>query len=845
MRRIQRNRKTKDEKRILVGASQELIDVKNVIDGIIETYTGRYYGVVEILPINFYKKSPSEQLDTMAEYLRIFTTGDFKVYKLKVMSDMAEPTELINNLRWKNKDEKNISLKTELDDYIDFIQKQSKTNAVTKRYFFIWRYTGSNGKMASSMDEIIDEMVMQRQFVESVFSSCGNPTVKPDANDENGNVTDYNRLTLSYLYKFYNRKTSKTESMDERAARVKRDFDVFNKNAKGLSEPKKLTFPDILAPKGVSFTSRHTMFMDGTCYGFVGVIGKSWNRVNALNWFDRCTEFGAIVDVDLIGRVASGLAVNASLAGFNKVSKAILDESKRESAIISGLGSKREDTVYYSQAMKDGAEIHQCGIVFTIRTNTPKENKKLVKKFKDQLVKHLELLPTDTTCKVQDYFSLADPLINFNSAFSTISKDLITEDLASTYCYTAYEINDPKGFVLGKLVGKNTLVILDNFISAKFSNSNIVVLGQPGAGKSFTMMMIGRRLYFNGVRITYIIPKKGYEYKPLCKAMNGNYIAIYPGSEVCINVFDIQPEDEIDIEALGDEITIDTEASLLANKIKDIVAWIKMTAVSEPDKQKDIWFSRENLELLNDLIYEVYSEKGITDDNDSIYLDKEKKVLKEMPIIGDLYEKTKLYAQLKGITMLLNTFVNGTCKNLNGQTNIKYKSNFTVYDVNEDKMDKSLFPSFMFLCTLFTYGRVKGNKYVKDMIFLDEVWKIMADKQAAETVEDMVRICRSYGAGTCVGTQMLGDLKKAGKSGEAVLGCSDLTILLKMKPEQIDLVENTFRLSEADKKTIDRFPANGRGLLITNNDRLKIDLVATDWEKKLFNTSIDKRKGVA
>ena len=88
-------------------------------------------------------------------------------------------------------------------------------------------------------------------------------------------------------------------------------------------------------------------------------------------------------------------------------------------------------------------------------------------------------------------------------------------------------------------------------------------------------------------------------------------------------------------------------------------------------------------------------------------------------------------------------------------------------------------------------------------------------------------------------------LKKAGKSGEAVLGCSDLSILLKMKPEQIDLVEQTFRLTDADKKTIDHFPANGKGLLITNNDRLKIDLIATEWEKKLFNTSIDKRQGVA
>ena len=842
---MQKSRVEKDKRRINVGASQELVDVKNIIDGIIETYSGRYYGVVEILPINFYKKNTVEQIDTISEYLRIFASKDFKIYKIKIMSDIAEPTELINNLKWKNRNETNVSLQTELEDYLNFIQTQSQTNAVTKRYFFIWRYTGSNGKMATTVDEIVDEMIMQRQFVESVFSACGNPTIKPEDVDSYERTTDYNRFALEYLYKFYNRKTSKIESLDDRAERMRMDFTNFNKNAKGLKEEKKLSFADILAPKGASFTSRHTMFMDGTCYGFVGVNGTSWNHVNDLTWFDRCTEFGSLIDVDLIGRVATGLAVSASLAGYNKVSKVIIQESRRESMILSGITSKREDTTYYSEAIKNESDLHQCGIVFTIRTNTPKENKRITKKFKDKLIKHLALIPTDSTCRVQDYFMLADPLINFNTTFQVLSKDLITEDLASTYCYTAYEINDPKGFVLGKLAGKNTLVILDNFISAKFSNSNIVVLGQPGAGKSFTMMMIGRRLYFNGVRITYIIPKKGYEYKPLCKAMNGNYIAIYPGSEVCINVFDIQPEDEIDIESLGDEISIDTEASLLANKVKDIVAWIKMTAVSEPEKQKEIWFSRENVELLNDLIYEVYREKGITDDNDSIYLDKEKKVLKEMPIIGDLYEKTKLYAQLKGITMLLNTFVNGTCKNLNGQTNIKHKSNFTVYDVNEDKMDKSLFPSFMFLCTLFTYGRVKGNKYVKDMIFLDEVWKIMADKQAAETVEDMVRICRSYGAGTCVGTQMLGDLKKAGKSGEAVLGCSDLTILLKMKPEQIDLVENTFRLSEADKKTIDRFPANGRGLLITNNDRLKVDLVATDWEKKLFNTSIDKRKGVA
>lgn len=823
-----KNKKTKE------GSTQEYINVKDIYDGIVETYDGKYIGYVEIYPMNIAKLEIEEQIETLGIYVNLFQTGMFKRFKIKIMNEPSEPTELVANLKRLNKNETNDSLKNELQDYLKFIQHQSQNNAVTKSYWFIWEYTGRQGKMADTKEEILEEMFDQRSFVQDVFRACGNPVFEPD-DSENGE--NYNRHILKFLYRFYNRLSCKHESFDERADRIIEDLNIYN--SMNPNANKDITYADVLAPKGLSFTSRHYHKMDGQCISYVAVNGNTWRDKQSIRWIDYLTNTNAYTDLDIDVKEVPRMAASMGLGTYNKLSGDILDVVRHENFITRGLVGKRQSTLYYAHAMKEQEqELYDVGLVLSVRTTSPKACKRLNKIVKDQIETKNKLPCIQTTCMNEELFKLTEPIIQYTPAFKYIAHNVLTEDLASTYCYSAYEISDAKGFVMG--IANNVVQIIDNFNSSRYSNANIVILGTPGAGKTATMMMMGHRMYFNGIRIKYIIPKKGFEYETLCKAMNGNFISVFPGSTVCLNPFDIIPEDEMNTEYLSEETKVNKRGSLLSKKVSQLITWLELLAVREPARDRERWFCRSNMTKINLMLNQLYNDIGITDDNNSIFEDVKTRKLKRVPTIQDFYDRIKNDEELEGIRILLDVFINGSCKNFNGQTNVT-RGLFDVYDCDEDYIESNLFPSMLFLCFMDAYGQIKANNMVKDMLFLDEVWKMMADPSAAEIVKDCFKIIRSYGGGCMVGTQQLNDLKKAGPDGEAVLGCSDIKILLRMEENEVDTVMDTYSLTQADKKMITKFPAHGKGLMLTSNDKIKLNLDLTDWELNLFNTAVDKR----
>ena len=307
------------------GASQEEIPVKNIYDGIVETYSGKFYGYIEILPINYYKMSYSEQVEVIRNYIDLFT-DDFYRFHIKIMSDGSEPTDLINNIKSRNKKETDPKVISVLNDYIDFIHYLCSVKSVTKRYFFIWEYTGTNGKMQTETDAILEEMIELRSLAIQIFNNCGNLCVEPMDGD------NYTRLTLKFLYFFYNRKSVKTESMDMRGDRLLADIKYYNEHTDG--KKKKLLYSDVLAPKGMYFDNRHFMQMDGLCYGYIGIDGNSWHTEMSMNWLDNLTLSHPLIDTDIVVKRLPRSAINISMAGYNKVSKEIINASKYDYSFV-------------------------------------------------------------------------------------------------------------------------------------------------------------------------------------------------------------------------------------------------------------------------------------------------------------------------------------------------------------------------------------------------------------------------------------------------------------------------------------------------------------------------------
>jgi len=86
--------------------------------------------------------------------------------------------------------------------------------------------------------------------------------------------------------------------------------------------------------------------------------------------------------------------------------------------------------------------------------------------------------------------------------FKKYRRNILTSTAASFYPFVSFELCDTNGVLLGVNKYNNSLVSLDNFNTRIYKNANIAILGTSGAGKTFTMQLIVRRMRLAGTPVT-------------------------------------------------------------------------------------------------------------------------------------------------------------------------------------------------------------------------------------------------------------------------------------------------------------------------------------------------------
>ena len=230
------------------------------------------------------------------------------------------------------------------------------------------------------------------------------------------------------------------------------------------------------------------------------------------------------------------------------------------------------------------------------------------------------------------------------------------------------------------------------------------IFGTSGAGKSFYTKLLILRYKLFGIKQYIIDPDR--EYGNLCKELKGTQIKIGPSSNTYINILDIRKNS---IE--------DCENGYLATKIGKLIGFFNLIFGEINEEEKA---------LIEEKLIETYRKKGITFDDNSLYINKKYKKFKnekDMPILEDLYlvlgedEKTKKFK-----TKLI-PFVKGSMKFFNNYTNIKLNNDLIiadVYDLGEDNLKYG-----MYLFTDIFWDKIKENRKEKKAIYLDEIWRLI------------------------------------------------------------------------------------------------------------------------
>jgi len=314
------------------------------------------------------------------------------------------------------------------------------------------------------------------------------------------------------------------------------------------------------------------------------------------------------------------------------------------------------------------------------------------------------------------------------------------------------------------------------------------------------------------------------EYSNLCNNLEGALLKIGPGSSTYINVFDIR-EESIEKEEKG----------YLANKILKLIGFFKLIFGNIDEEERA---------LVEEKIIEIYKEKGITFDDNSLYkeinnlinIKRTFKEEKEMPILEDFYNILNKDIKTQYLKNKLTPFINGSLKFFNNYTNIKLDNNLIVADVYE--LGEENLKYGMYIFTELFWDKIKVNREEKKAIYLDEIWRLIgvtSNKEVASFIYKIFKTIRKYGGSAVAITQDVSDLfsLEEGIYGKSILNNSSIKSFFSLEEENLSILEKNTNLSEKEKIEIKSLK-RGECLIFVGNDHILTKIESSELEKNII-----------
>lgn len=797
---------------------QDFIPIKKIRDGIVETTDGRFLKILEIEPINFLLRSAAERMDIIYSFAAWFKISNIKV-QFKSITKKADSERHIALLKKDMQDETNPETIKMSKAYIRLIREIGGNEALTRHFYLIFQYEPeSNLSKSSSFAEIKASLMSAESNARTYLARCGNNVLDPINPDI---------ATGEILYGFFNRRSSIEEPFQYRVYRVSSDM----KKSKGVASfdnsPIDIPVVNFVAPRGLDISHVNYLIMDGMYYTFLYIKADGYREEVPCGWMSSLVNAGEGIDVDMffskqdktqmLEKVQRKIILNQSKARESQATDS--DYEEVQNAIGSGY--------YLKQSISNNNEdFFYMSTIITISAPTLSDLK-LRKQQMINMMKSLDMKVGDFRFQ-QDVALLSTmPLLNLDKNIEAkIRRNVLTSGAASTYMFTAFEMCDDNGILLGVNEHNSSLCIIDLFNSKVYKNANMCILGTSGSGKTFTEQLMALRMRMRGIQCFIIAPLKGHEFRRACDSIGGTYVKISSSSSACINIMAIRPTDNSFDKMLEGEDVVG-EDSALAKKIEQLHIFMRLLI---PD------MTNEEDQLLDEAFVDVYATKGITHDNESLYT--EDGYLKQMPILGDLYNFLSKRTETRRLALLLSRFVTGSAQTFNQQTNVDLSNKYIVIDISELK--GSLLPVGMFIALDYVWDKAKEDRSKKKAIFIDETWLLIgggANTYAAEFVLEIFKIIRGYGGAAIAATQDLNDFfaLEGGKYGKGIVNNSKTKIILNLEPDEADFVQESLKLSESEYQEIIHFE-RGHALIATNNNKVPVVIRASEKEKNLITT---------
>lgn len=810
----------KEQRPACLNPVADYLPIEKVENGIIYTKDHRFVKVVEVVPINFMLRSAREQRNIIYSFVSYLKISPVKL-QIKVLTRRADINRHLDTVRREMAHEENEQCRLMQEDYLAFVQQVGSREAVTRRFFLIFEYEPwANTRRSEQEDEAIQSLQSAVHTASNYLRQCGNEVIVPENEDE---------FTVDVLYNLLCRNESAVKPLSVRAQEVVAQYMEQGRE----NEIDHIPAAEFAAPRSIDFSHGRYICIDGLYYAYLLIPSDGYKTQVPAGWLSLIVNAGDGIDMDMflarqpkeriIQRVGQQLRINRSK--IKDASDTNTDFDDIDGAIRSGY--------FLKEGLANNEDFYYLNLLITVTAPSVEDLEWKVSEMKKLLLSQ-DMNVSACHFREEQAFLSALPLVSMEKGlYERGKRNLLTGGAASCYPFTSFEMCDDNGILLGVNKYNSSLIIVDIFNSAIYKNANMAILGTSGAGKTFTLQLMGLRMRRKNIPVFIIAPLKGHEFHRACANVGGEFIQISPASPHCINVMEIRKVDRSVNEILdGPGIQL----SELAAKIQQLHIFFSLLI---PD------MSHEERQLLDEALIRTYNAKGITHDNASLEDPANPGHYREMPVLGDLYEILKAAPETTRMAHILNRLVNGSASTFNKATNVRLDNKYTVLDISS--LTGDLLTVGMFVVLDFVWDRAKADRTEEKAIFIDECWQLLSGAGATGTrlagdfVLEIFKTIRGYGGSAVCASQDLNDFFNLdeGRFGKGIINNSKTKIILNLEDDEAERVQETLHLSDAETMEVTHFE-RGNGLISTNNNNIMVEFKASPLEKDLITT--DRRE---
>lgn len=441
----------------------------------------------------------------------------------------------------------------------------------------------------------------------------------------------------------------------------------------------------------------------------------------------------------------------------------------------------------------DNEGIYNISIIFTFSSSNLEKVLEIISKFKAKLYSK-NIYSQIVNFRHLDFFLLNLPL-NFKTKTNMY---ITTSAISNIFPYISNSFIEYNGVIFGTTKISKKICMIDMF-SNKYENSNMVIIGSSGSGKSFFTKLLVIRNYFSGKKQIILDYEKEYFY--LTEKLEGE---VYTYNKY-INILEIFSYELKKENTLLDKV----------NKVAKVISSILNV----------------DIEYITKKLYELYSNFGITEDkntyltykdDENIFLDAKIISSKQFPTLNDLVnivEDEKIRNKLKyAIKSSLLPFSETTNIDL-----LNYIITFdSSYISNFEALEYILYEILDFI----------GEK--ETLVYIDEMWKYAKDERILLCISNMYKTIRKRKAGIIGITQDITDFftYNNGIYAKSILNNSCFKVIFKTEYLDKKVLDNIVFLEDEEIWKINK----GEAILAINSNTAIIQVTSTSFERGIFQS---------